>query len=372
MIENCALFLMRWPDNLAALFPEGRLESDAHLRPEQLIVPLGSGDMVLNFRDELPESDFLRGFAGYVDQTDAPKASRFAVATFARDMRVVVGVVLPGPIAPESKTFGKLRALADAAGGFVFVGGGVLTPDGFALPPQDDPGLAQSVPLRLGHDVEEIRRTSLAALEDHGFTCSPFLPLWLLIEPRPVDEIVRRFCAMGLLYLHVCAPEDLAPEPLLREVVRRDGLEDAMTASEAAIYANPREAVQHERNQISWRLENMWPLAWSLGFDPVPEITDGQIDPQLIIELVEGLPTRDRTVQSIIEQVRLRPTFELIARMDLFYCAHNAVRSAQIGRETVPPGYDPLSDGGCIQERRHALGWLLSPGVGWDDVPLDT
>lgn len=38
-----------------------------------------------------------------------------------------------------------------------------------------------------------------------------------------------------------------------------------------------------------------------------------------------------------------------------FYCAHNAVRSAQLGRATVPAGFDTVTHGGTVHERRHAL-----------------
>lgn len=51
---------------------------------------------------------------------------------------------------------------------------------------------------------------------------------------------------------------------------------------------------------------------------------------------------------------------------DLFYCAHNAVRSAQLGHDTVPPGFHAVVDGGVVHERRHALTWALSLGVAWE------
>ena len=61
---------------------------------------------------------------------------------------------------------------------------------------------------------------------------------------------------------------------------------------------------------------------------------------------------------------------------DLFYCVHNAVRSAQLAMHEenddavgiVPEGFDPIANGGVIHERRHALTWALSPGVDWDEV----
>ncbi len=56
----------------------------------------------------------------------------------------------------------------------------------------------------------------------------------------------------------------------------------------------------------------------------------------------------------------------------LFYCLHNAVRSAQCGDDTVPPGFDPIGNGGVVHERRHSLTWMLSKGIEWDDTDLST
>ena len=57
---------------------------------------------------------------------------------------------------------------------------------------------------------------------------------------------------------------------------------------------------------------------------------------------------------------------------DLFYCAHHAVRSAQLGRATVPEGFHPMIDGGVIHERRHALSWMVGGDVSWDETHLGT
>ena len=64
---------------------------------------------------------------------------------------------------------------------------------------------------------------------------------------------------------------------------------------------------------------------------------------------------------------------DIIALEDLFYCAHNAVRSAQTGEAgTVPSGFHPVNNGGVVHERRHGLTWLISAGVAWDDTDLST
>jgi hypothetical protein len=78
----------------------------------------------------------------------------------------------------------------------------------------------------------------------------------------------------------------------------------------------------------------------------------------------------------MLQSSTVRPADEIVAMADLFYCAHNAVRSAQFGgpegAQCVPDGFDPVANGGVIHERRHALTWMISPNVKWDDTDLST
>lgn len=62
----------------------------------------------------------------------------------------------------------------------------------------------------------------------------------------------------------------------------------------------------------------------------------------------------------------------VLKKEDLFYCLHNAVRSAQLGRKTVPLNFDPIMNGGVIHERRHSLTWMVSKDIDWDETDLST
>lgn len=107
----------------------------------------------------------------------------------------------------------------------------------------------------------------------------------------------------------------------------------------------------------------MWALAWVLGFETEPALS-GQIQGDLARELVFQFADRS--------DYKMRGADEVRAKEDLFYCAHNAVRSGQLGRDTLPEGFHPTEDGGGIHERRHGLSWCLSPGVSWDETDLST
>jgi hypothetical protein len=115
----------------------------------------------------------------------------------------------------------------------------------------------------------------------------------------------------------------------------------------------------------------MWPLAWALGFEPPPDLS-GLICDEVVSALYRFLPPIDSTSKGFAERSTLRPVVEVRALDDLLCCAHNAVRSAMLGGKTVPAGFRPESHGGAIAERRHALSWLLTPRVAWDDTDLST
>ena len=85
------------------------------------------------------------------------------------------------------------------------------------------------------------------------------------------------------------------------------------------------------------------------------------------------MPKLSDDLDGFAERVHLRSLDEVAQLEDEFFCTHHAVRSAQLGRTSkVPDGFDPISDGGLIHERRHSLSWVLSPGVSWDDTDLST
>lgn len=120
-------------------------------------------------------------------------------------------------------------------------------------------------------------------------------------------------------------------------------------------------------------MENMWALAWVLGFDPAPPFFQGQLPNDIKDRMIfEFLPFLDVRISNFVETRRPRSPDEVGELEDVYYCTHNAVRSAQMGEDTVPQEFHPIRDGGATHERRHALTWSLSPGTDWDDTDLST
>lgn len=199
------------------------------------------------------------------------------------------------------------------------------------------------------------REKNLATLKELGFKVAPSLPTKRDSEHlRPPLQIVERFFALQALFLWVAGDDKMT----------RPDVKKALTPEERSIYEMPRaKAKSLHQGTIGWRLENMWPLAWILGFDPCPPVSGEMIDGKTINAMLFDFEPKKDNVRSESDVLDLE---------DLFYCAHNAGRSAQLGGKTVPKGFHPIAGTGVIHERRHALTWATSPRVKWDDTDLST
>jgi uncharacterized protein DUF4272 len=211
---------------------------------------------------------------------------------------------------------------------------------------------------------EEVRQTNLEILKAKGFIVAPNLPTSRHAGLRPQEEIEKRMDALQALVLWVTAPPGHLDDKALQERALSGDLAPWLSEEEKSIFRLEKsQAKEQYLDSIGWQMENIWALAWVLGYSTEPALS-GQLEGDLARDLILGFCVKGER--------RLRPLREVQQMEDLFYCAHNAVRSAQAGRQTVPEGFHPVLDGGGVHERRHALTWCLSPGVSWEDTDLST
>jgi Domain of unknown function (DUF4272) len=228
-----------------------------------------------------------------------------------------------------------------------------------------------------------LRQANLAFLNENGFRPATWLPLLptagQTAEPdglggvlRPTREIVHRYMALFGVFAWGAAPPEMADA--ITEFMASNDLPSAMAKDDRPIMQLPKnDAMEQYQDTVGWRLENMWSLAWILGFIETPSAISGQLSNEISGQIVaQFLPDLETTIDQLLQESLVRSPEEVVRQNDLFYCAHNAVRSAQMGEKTVPPEFDPIGAGGAIHERRHSLKWALSPGVDWDDIELDT
>ncbi|MBI1832648.1 MAG: DUF4272 domain-containing protein [Planctomycetes bacterium] len=223
--------------------------------------------------------------------------------------------------------------------------------------------------------AKSLRAKVFAELEAAGFRPARSLPLPDVGHAiRPAKDIASRLMALDALFTWVAFPEKGAASDRVRNYIKRNRLRKWLTEDETEIVALERSAAHDAHvDTIGWRLENMWPLAWALGFEPEPGLEASQIEDKVTRAIFyEFLPGLDGTLAQLTAKAQPRSADDVIALEYRFYCAHNAVRSAQLGEKTVPEGFHPVIHGGAVHERRHALTWCVSPDVLWDDTDLST
>jgi len=215
------------------------------------------------------------------------------------------------------------------------------------------------------------RLENLSICLEAGFKPASSLPTEFNRQLRPAIEIAKRLNAIKSLVLWLMVPpENLENEKILKFIDQND-LMDFMTTEEKTILSLPRDDEQ-ARNSIGWKFENAWPLAWFFGYRE-PEIKGAMMTGEQMQEILMNhtCPIEESIEEWIVNKKTISEE-DVIQKEDLFYCLHNAVRSAQLGGKTVPDGFHPVGNGGVIHERRHSLTWMLSKDIDWEETDLST
>jgi hypothetical protein len=224
-------------------------------------------------------------------------------------------------------------------------------------------------------NARHLRENVFSDLEALGFHPAESLPLPDVdASIRPPAEVAARLMALDSVFTWVAFSETEAATKRIENYVNRNGLRDWLADDEAEILTLPRATARKNHvDQIGWKLENMWALAWVLGFDPEPTLEASQVSGEVTRAMIfEFLPGLDGTVSMLVDRNSPRTADDVIGMEYRFYCAHNAVRSAQLGGQTVPEGFHPILHGGAVHERRHSLSWCVAPSVPWDETDLST
>ena len=69
----------------------------------------------------------------------------------------------------------------------------------------------------------------------------------------------------------------------------------------------------------------------------------------------------DDSLHQFLQNPNRRTGEQVIVMEDRFYCAHNAVQSAQTGEDAVAARFDPIGHGGVVQKQWHSRTWCLAP-----------
>lgn len=116
----------------------------------------------------------------------------------------------------------------------------------------------------------------------------------------------------------------------------------------------------------SWYSERLVVLVWALRLTEMPD-ADQQCDTSIFVDQLP--PYAEVKAAEFINAATLRPQAELLEQRGAILDLHWIARDASIRNREDPPGVDL----GIIQERHHAINWLVGyEGLDWDEVTTDT
>jgi len=203
-----------------------------------------------------------------------------------------------------------------------------------------------------------IRQSSWKVVRRLGLEDNPALPLLDDVPiARTVTEVVGR-CLIMSASAHCFYGFDRARALAW---LKRERCVRWLTAGDREFFRGD----DSNKAQMFWQIEGVWVLSWSVGAMPELDLT-ARHAPDNLVRALPDLP-KDESAAEFRKRAKLRPAEEVLAKCDLAYCLHWALREASLtGKQAKrAPAYD------AVYERRKALEWLLCDEP-WDDVPMDT
>src|SRR5262252_3094401 len=172
---------------------------------------------------------------------------------------------------------------------------------------------------------------------------------------RSTQEVAYRTLAL----LAVALKGEGLEQQSVEKLVQRHALTPHFTPNEAA-FIRTALPTQRDRTQFSWRYEAAWVLLWALGY--LEELGK----PSTICDVPKAVTImHERTTAQFLAGAKLRSLEEVLDEADLVYRYDWAVVDARVNDKPSPAGLDP----GVVQERHHALNWLIGYiDQDWDDV----
>lgn len=204
--------------------------------------------------------------------------------------------------------------------------------------------------------LEQIRSQSFREAEELGYPINRELPLLgELKELRSKHELTNRILCLNA----VVATAWGHPRELSLKWIEREQLIPYMSDSEKRFLHDGVGELE-----LRWQVEGLWALAWCAGF-----VDDLNFAVECSDELVTVLPDLQKNESSpaYCERIVVRDVGSIVAKCDLAYCLHWAIRDAALRRQRPPGSLHPIR----VVERRRALEWMLTRDD-WDSVALDT
>lgn len=253
-----------------------------------------------------------------------------------------------------------------------------LCGNSFTVPENSDDFFVHS-PTVSPHQSARYERINAMLQNERGVPVFPG-PLWTYDEAdvvlRDPQEVARRVFVLWAVSLR---GEGISKQELWGEFLKKRDIWPYASPEEKR-FLNESRPNPDEAQNLVWRLESMWILAWALGHLPALPWPDGMCDTRRLMELIA--PARDDP--AFVSQAKLRDKSEILDAQETTMRLHWAIRDAHLNQRRIAANLDwknptemidaaPTMAGRLIEERHYVLNWLVCFGnADWDDVDTPT
>lgn len=214
----------------------------------------------------------------------------------------------------------------------------------------------------------DVRPQNINLLIARGFHVPPCVPP---LRPRTRFRTVREIvCRM--LVLQAKVDWLVLKVPLAESAAARFGrscaMHYAMTPGERPMLTMTHaESMERYSDEIHSWMERMAVLAWVLGYDVAPTVSDTPITPSELARLYHRFLARPlETLSDVEADVKLRSEEEVTELRDLLFCAYWTLRNGRVHGAAPPFGFDAAAADAIIFHQLHALAWCGEPDWSWD------
>jgi hypothetical protein len=189
----------------------------------------------------------------------------------------------------------------------------------------------------------------------------------LISEPelrlRAPEDVLRRMLALFVVAIRAESLTGDTPITAADLQQRFPPAFAALSDAERAFLAQET-PTQEESTRFLWRYEAILVLQWVLGLQDALPFPNAICDVSAI-----SRTAIERGTEGLRKQPEMRSATEILDALDLHYRMHWATRQAILKKYAAPAD---LNDG-VLQERHHALNWLVRfEDRDWDDVDTPT
>jgi hypothetical protein len=209
--------------------------------------------------------------------------------------------------------------------------------------------------------VQTIREHTAVRLKQIGVPLHPYLPNRDESKLRKGADVARQIIILNALDGLV---NDTNHKYLKRWLIDHEIWEQMAPQDQACFKAKIPANIS---NELSWKVESLFTLAWTCGFVSVLPPPTAQILGEME-KVYDCIPPQVECA-GFISKTKVIPIQQILEELDFYYCVHAAMRHIELW--DYPEQIKRLNLGNVL-ERRSALEWIVDPKTPWHEITLDT